>query len=84
MVHYLHIAYHGIQKDKTGTFDGDLMVAIEKCTIVQLRECLKNMLENLGMELDEVPVITSMTELKPKLFKMLYGNNKINVISIED
>ena len=38
MVHYLHIAYHGIQKDKTA-FDGDLIVAIEKCTIVQLREC---------------------------------------------
>ena len=84
MIHYLHIAYHGQLKDRTCTFDGDILVAIEKCTLLQLREGLMKMLEDSGIEVETTPTIMSITELKPDLFKMLYGDETIKVIKIEE
>jgi len=42
------------------------------------------MLENAGIEVIQAPTITSITELKSDLFKMLYGEENIKVINMED
>jgi hypothetical protein len=83
MIHYLHVAYHGKVKYSSFTCDGDVLIAVEKCTISQLRNALMEMCKNQGIELECIPTITSISELTPELFKMLMGDEEIGILKID-